>query len=159
MAVVKIEGKEVTLPDEIVALGKEAVRTALEADFPGAANADIQIEGKKGGGAPAVVTVSKRAAPKQNLPPLGGKASSPLARVIETLLAAPDYVNPAIEMAAACQSAETRGDKEFFDQMARHGEIERAIVEGERQAKAVHRALAVLGHSKPASSKTVPLGF
>lgn len=150
MAVVKVEGKDVTLDDEIVRLGKDAVRAALAIDFPGVENADIQIEGERGG-APAVVTVSKRAAPKQ--------AGGPYARVFEKLLAAPDYVNPAIALAAACQQAEARGDTEFFDRAARRGEVERAVAEGEREARAVHKALSVLGHAKPCSSKTVPVGF
>jgi aminoglycoside phosphotransferase (APT) family kinase protein len=158
MAVVTIDGKQVTLPDEIVELGKEAVRAALEIDFPGAANADIRIEGAKGS-APATVKVSKRAAPKQNLPQKIKAAPSWYERMILALLDAPDYVNPAIALAYQCQQAETRGDTEFFDQMVRRGVVERAINEGEREARAVHQALGILGHSKPTSSRTVPLGF
>jgi hypothetical protein len=154
MAVVHIEGKPVTLDDEIVKLGKEAVRAALAVDFPGVENADIVIE-EKGGRAPAI-TVSKRAAPKQAP---HGEVSPAYRRVIEALMRAPDYVNPAIGLAAACQQAELRGDAEFFDRAARRGDVERAVAEGEREQRAVHKALAALGHAKPASSKTVPVGF
>lgn len=154
MAVVTIDGKPVTLDDEIVALGKEAVRAALSVDFPGVENADIVIDSKVGKGAPAVVTVSKRAAPKSAAAP-----SPAYLRIIESLIAAPDYVNPAIELASACQQAEAAGDTEFFDRAARRGEVERAMAAGEREARAVHRTLGALGHAKPASAKQVPRGF
>lgn len=156
MAIVHIEGKPVTLDDEIVKLGKEAVRAALSVDFPGVENADIVIEGAKSSSAPATVTVSKRAAPKQNLPT---RRVSPLMGVVEYLMSAEDYVNPAIAVAARCQQAELSGDTDFFDRVARSGEVEGAIADGEREARAVHKALAVLGHSKPTSSKNVPIGF
>lgn len=157
MAVVTIEGKEVTLDDEIVKLGKEAVRAALSVDFPGVENADIVIGSSKGGSSAPAISVSKRAAPKQ------APGARPLPRstghIVESLLSAPDYVNPAIALAALCQQAELRGDTEFFDRAARRGDVERAVAEGEREARAVHKALAALGHAKPTSSKIVPLGF
>ena len=48
MAIVKIEGKEVTLPDDVVNAGHQAIRAVLSANgFPAVENADIQIEGGK----------------------------------------------------------------------------------------------------------------
>lgn len=60
MAIVKIEGKEITLPDEVVKAGKDAIRAVLVANgFPAADKANIEIEGGKGG-APAIVRVAPR---------------------------------------------------------------------------------------------------
>ena len=60
MATVKIEGKNITLPDEVVKAGKQAIIAVLVANgFPNADKADIQIEGGKGG-APAIVKVAPR---------------------------------------------------------------------------------------------------
>lgn len=159
MAVVYVDKKPITLDDEIVALGKEAVRMALAGDFPGVENADIRIEEPKSAGAPATVTVSKRAAPKSAPRGQDDLLSPAVARVLEDLAAAPDYVNPAILMAAAVMQADGRGDAEFLDRAARRGDVERAVAAGEREQKAVHKALAALGHAKPTTSKTVPLGF
>lgn len=64
MAIIKIEGKSVTVPDEIVGAGKEAIRAALSVDFPGVANSQIEIVKSDKPGAPTVVTVSKVAMSK-----------------------------------------------------------------------------------------------
>lgn len=79
--------------------------------------------------------------------------------VIEALMNAPEYVNPAMALAAELQQAETRGDKEALDQAHKSGAIERAIVEGERESREVVAALSACGHSIPQASKTVPVGF
>ena len=61
MATIKIEGKEVTLPDDVVKAGDGAIRAVLAANgFPAVEGAHIEIEGGKGG-APAIVKVSPRA--------------------------------------------------------------------------------------------------
>lgn len=159
MAVVYVDKKPVTLDDEIVGLGVDAVRAALAVDFPGVENADIRIEQPKAAGAPATVTVSKRAAPKSAPEGQGDPLPAAVGRVLEALAAAPDYVNPAILMAAAVMQADARGDAEFLDRAARRGDVERAVAAGEREQRAVHKALAKLGHAKPTTSKFVPLGF
>src|ERR1051325_8040879 len=61
MATIKIEGKEVTLPDDVVKAGPDAIRAVLAANgFPAVEGAHIEIEGGKSG-APAIVKVSPRA--------------------------------------------------------------------------------------------------
>jgi hypothetical protein len=153
-SVVYVDNKPITLDSQIVALGKEAVRAALEGSVPGIENAEIVIEQPATVGGAPTVRVEKRAAPKSS-----PAAPGPHSAVIEVLEAAPDYVNPAILLAAAVAEAETRGDSEFFVRAARRGDVDRAEAEGMREGKAVHRSLAALGRSKPETSKTVPVGF
>lgn len=67
MAVVKIEGKEITLPDDVVKAGDGAIRAVLAANgFPAVENAAIEIVGGKGG-APAIVKVAPRSTGKGGL--------------------------------------------------------------------------------------------
>ena len=148
MALVKIEGKEVTLPDDVVKAGEKAIRAVLAANgFPAIENADIQIVGAKGG-APAIVSVAPRSTGKGSPSPF-----------VEALISAPEYINPAIELAAQVWQAEANGDRDFLERAIRSGQVERAVSEGQREGKEVLRALAELGHVTPASSKTVPVGF
>jgi hypothetical protein len=149
MAVVKIEGKEITLPDDVVKAGDKAIRAVLAANgFPAVENADIQIVGGKQG-APAIVNVSPRSTGK----------GAPADHFLEKLAAAPEYVNPAIALAAAVWQAEAQGDTDFVERATRSGEVERAIEAGSREGREVIRALRDLGHVTPCSSKKVPIGF
>jgi len=79
--------------------------------------------------------------------------------VLEALLAAPEYVNPAIALAAEFQAAETRGDLDFIESAIRTGAVEKAIAAGEEEGRAVLRSLASCGHAPPVASKQVPIGF
>ena len=65
MGIVKIEGKDVTVPDDVINAGAEAVRAVLAASgFPAVENADIQIESPARDGAPAIVRASPRSTGK-----------------------------------------------------------------------------------------------
>jgi uncharacterized protein YaiE (UPF0345 family) len=152
--VVYVDGKPVSLDSKIVAMGKEAIRGMLEGTVTGIENAEIVIEEPATVGGAPTVRVEKRAAPKS-----AHAGARTHAAVVEALAAAPDFLNPAILLAAAVAAAEDKGDAEFFVRAARRGDVERAEAEGLREGKAVHRALAALGRSKPESSKTVPVGF
>jgi hypothetical protein len=79
--------------------------------------------------------------------------------VLDALLAAPEYVNPAIAMAVECMAEETRGDQEAIMRLVRSGAMERAVADGEREGLAVQKSLAACGHAPPVASKTVPVGF
>jgi hypothetical protein len=139
----------VTLPDDVVNAGHQAIRAVLSANgFPAVENADIQIEGGKKG-APAIVSVSPRST---------GKGAAPNG-FIERLAAAAEYVNPAIKLAAEAYRAEAEGDAEFLDRAIRTGEVEVAVLEGTREGSRVVRGLISLGHAVPRSSKDVPVGF
>jgi hypothetical protein len=152
MAVVKVEGKTYTLPDEIVAAGKEAIRATLSVDVPGVENADIQIVERPG--APSVVTVSKRAQPK------GVTLSPEQARIANALINAPDYRNPAVALASEVMSAEAAGDGgALFASLVRRGDIERAVSELNREGQAVSDALLKLVRAPAACSEFVPVGF
>lgn len=60
MGVVRIEGKEVALDDQIIDAGIPAVKAALSVDFPDVENADIDIVSPTRAGAPKAATVVKR---------------------------------------------------------------------------------------------------
>jgi hypothetical protein len=79
--------------------------------------------------------------------------------VLESLLAAPPYVNPAIKLASELMEAETRGDKETIERLTRLSTIEHAMIDGEIEGGRVLRALASCGHAPPVASNTVPVGF
>lgn len=149
MAIVQIEGKEITLPDDVVKAGTEAVRAVLAASgFPAVENAHIVLPDQPG--APAVVT--PRPTGKGNL--TGGRAD-----FINALINSPAYINPAIELAALAMRAESDGDTGFIERAERGGDIERAVSEGMREGKNVIRAMRAFGHCVPCSSKEVPVGF
>jgi hypothetical protein len=65
MGIVKIEGKEVTLDDDVIRAGEEAVRQVLSASgFPAASVAKVKIDKPSKPGAPSIVTVSPRSTGK-----------------------------------------------------------------------------------------------
>jgi hypothetical protein len=79
--------------------------------------------------------------------------------VIESLKAAPEYVNPAIALAAEVMQLEAKGHKSDIDKLLRSVDVEKAIVAGEREGVAVQKSLAACGHAPPQPSKNVPVGF
>ncbi len=163
MAIIKIEGKEVHLDDEVIKAGDKAIRAVLAANgFPAVENARIEIVGAQNG-APAIVGVTKQATTKGSSPEEGLQLRqsefNPLTPFLEVLINAPEYANPAIKLAAQVVRAEADGDEEFFDRAARSGVVERAIEEGEREGREAMTLLASFGHCIPQSSKKVPVGF
>jgi hypothetical protein len=60
MGLVRIEGKEISLDDQIIDAGIPAIRAALSVDFPDVENADIDIVKPVRAGAPKAATVVKR---------------------------------------------------------------------------------------------------
>lgn len=79
--IVRIEGKEISLDQQIIDAGIPAIKAVLSADFPDVENADVEIL-TPGGGAPKVATVVKRGTGKGNRAhvvgarSLGGKIAS-----------------------------------------------------------------------------------
>lgn len=80
-------------------------------------------------------------------------------QVLDDLLRAPEYVNPAIALAVELLEAETQGDRDKVESAIRYGRVEHAIVDGEREGIAVMKALAACGHAPPVASNAVPEGF
>lgn len=167
MPIVKIEGKEITLPEDVVKAGVQAIRAVLAANgFPAIENAHIEIEGASAPGAPAIVNVTPRStgkgSPDSGGPVPGGPdvaSASPYDGFFQALSSARDYVNPAIALASRIERAESDGDTELAEQVLRSGQLERAVLEGADEGKRVWQALALFGHTVPISSKTVPEGF
>ena len=78
---------------------------------------------------------------------------------LSALADAPEYVNPAIALAAEIQRAEALGDQDALDRAVRNGSVERAISEGQKEGRDLLKMLVTLGHVTPASSKRAPTGF
>jgi hypothetical protein len=149
---VTVEGKSVSLDQEIIDAGIEAIRGALSVDFPDIENATIEID-QKPGSTVRTAQVVKRGMGK-------GSGLTPAQRyVVEKLAAAPEYVNPACQLAAEVLAAEARGDLAACDRAFSSGRLSRAVEEGEREGRAVMRALAACGHGVPQPSREVPEGF
>ena len=60
MGLIKIEGKDVSIDDDIINAGIPAIKAALSVDFPDVENADIQIVTPARAGAPRTASVVKR---------------------------------------------------------------------------------------------------
>jgi len=68
MAVIHVGEKPITLPDEIVDAGEEAIRAALAVEIPDIENAEITIAKAAAAGAPAVVTSRSATVVKKSTP-------------------------------------------------------------------------------------------
>jgi hypothetical protein len=161
MAIVKVEGKEVTLPDDVVKAGKAAIKALLAVNgFPAIENAHIEIAGGENG-APAIVNVTPRSTGKGGVVLIAPdiSAPSPYDSFLQALVNAPAYVNPAIALAAQIERAERDGDTQFVEQVIKSSRLERAVLEGLDEGTAVRNALSTLCRAKPEYSKTVPVGF
>lgn len=66
MGVIKIEGKSVTLDDQIIDAGPEAIKAALSVDFPDVENAHIEVIGSKAPGVVRTASVVKQGTGKGN---------------------------------------------------------------------------------------------
>jgi hypothetical protein len=155
MAVVKIEGKPITLDDAIIDAGDAAIRAALSVDFPDVENAEIEIERPTRAGHPATATVVKRGTGKGQGDSLG-LAQREVLRVLDL---SPEYINPAIALSVETLRREAAGDTKFFNEALRRGDVERADAAGEREGRAVTKALEVCSGCQPMPSETVPVGF
>ena len=156
MAVIKVEGKEVTLDDDVVKAGKDAVRAVLAANgFVMTENAEIQLPDEKNPTAPAIVTSRSTGNGQEERRPL----RPAYAAVLRQLRESPPHVNAAIRLAADCRRADAEGDDDFIERAHRTGELERAVSEGLREGRDIQRTMTMLGHTVPQSSEEAPVGF
>ncbi len=156
MGVVLIEGKPITLDDEIIKAGKQTIRDALWVDFPDIELEDIEIQRSTAAGAPLEATVVKRGQGKGQQPEESTDALTAQQDVIRVLDAAPAYINPAIALAAKALAAEAAGDQHFISKEIKSGRLERAVFTGEREGKAVRMALRSLATGRPVPSTGSP---
>jgi hypothetical protein len=138
--VVKIEGQEIPVPDEIGG-NDEAVKRALTPYYPEVANAMITRVEKDG---VTTITVVKRA---------GTKGADPL----EHLLACEGGKNPAIALCEEIEADDQARDPLYLVDL--DARIEAAIEAGEQQARMVDRALERLKKTSAIPAPDVVMGF
>ncbi len=142
MIQVSIDGQNFPLPDEIG--GKDdLLRTALAPFVPWIVNAQIQRQ-EEGGN--TLVTVIKRADTK-------GTAGS----VLQALVAAPQQMNPAIELWTRLQQEVKLDDPGAMVEW--QPVIAQAIEDGEREIQEVQASMQYLAECAPVPVARIPLGF
>lgn len=136
------DGQSFDFPDELA--GDDAMlRAALASFVPEIRNADLK-RGTVGG--VMTVNVIKRSGTKG-------------AVILEALLAAPESLNPAIEMQQRLQALETAGKLTLSDLLAQRGALAKAIDAGQKEVSRVNDALKVLKDADAQSAQTTPVGF
>jgi hypothetical protein len=144
MALVKIEGREISL-DDTIAGNDDLLKQALLPHLAEVANATISREQKDG---QMVVTLVKRAGPK-------GMHS-----VLAALYQVPEEVNPVFGLAWMIQWNEARHTMEFTHLMDLQPAIESAIKCGEGEEQHTSRALTHLKAATPIASRQLMIvGF
>jgi hypothetical protein len=141
MIQVSIDGQNFPLPDEIG--GKDdLLRAALAPFVPWIVNAQIQ---RQEGGENTLVTVIKRADTK-------GAAGN----VLEALIAAPQQMNPAIELWRRLQQEVKLDDPAAMEWQP---VIAQAIEDGEQEIAEIHAAMEYLAECTPVPATRISLGF
>ncbi len=144
MATIKLSdnGQTFTLPDEIAG-DDERLRNALKPFYPEMANAEIRRETKDDG---LIVTVVKRAGPKG-------------AGILPALLAAPEHLNPALDLAWQLEHREIAASLELTELLALQPAIEQAIAAGEAEVKQIEITLRILKKALPVPGSHPPHGL
>ena len=129
--------------DDSIAGDDSLLRGALAAAYPDAANATFERSGGKDG-KPLVVKVTKKAGTK------GAHA------VIADLLAAPEYVNPAVAMQ---QKIGAMGDVSHLEMLAMKSEIETAVERGGADLRYGYDVEKALIDTPAIAGNSIPRGF
>lgn len=161
MVTVEYEGKSLPVPIDVVRAGTDAIKAVFAASgFPMVENAEISIDWPQGEGAAPNVHISPKSTGKGSGQLLATQSDGePYDEFIKTLLASPEYINPATALAAQAIQAEAQGDTEFLERAAQAGLVERAVMEGLRESDALERTLVSCGSAQPKASQDVPVGF
>lgn len=141
MALVKLEGREITIEDEI-AKDDDLLRAALQPSWPDAKTATFT---RKKDGDNLTVTVAKKAGTKGSL--------------IDRLLAAPDGINPAVAMSARIRELQASGKLTSETITKLLPEIEAAAEQGERDLEATKHVTRDLGEAPAIAHTLIPAGF
>ena len=139
--IVEIEGQTIPV-DEDIANDDALLRQLFSPYYPDVANA--RIDRKEG----EVIKIIKVAGSKGAIKP------TPL----ETLLLAPEEVNPAVRMCRIVQHHELTNQLEYESMASLSADIETAIRLGAQEAETVQKSLVILQKSSPVPGRT-PLGF
>ena len=141
MAQVTIDGRTLTIPDEI-ARDDARLKEALEPYYPEVRNATVQRSDEDGH---LKVTFIKRAGPKGSL--------------IDALVALPETVHPALLLVWQLQERERQGATPFLELLQRHAEIEAAVAAAETDVTLADETLKALNTATPSAAPSTPLGF
>ncbi|MGB3208438.1 MAG: hypothetical protein WBB28_25920 [Crinalium sp.] len=139
--IVEIEGQTIPV-DEEIANDDTLLRQLFTPYYPDVANA--RIDRKEG----EVIKIIKVAGSK------GSTNKTPL----ETLLLAPEEINPAVKMCRVVQHHELTNPLGYDSMEALAADIETAIRWGAQEAETVQKSLVILQKSSPVPGLT-PLGF
>jgi hypothetical protein len=155
MVTVWYEGKPLSMPLDVVKAGEAAIKSVVAASgFPMVENAQITIDWPKEEGAPPRVHVAPRATKKGS-----GQTVEPFDEFVAEILNAPEYINPAIALAAQVMQEEAQGNPDFLERAEQAGDVERAVMESLNYNRDLENMLIKMGTSVPVASKIVPVGF
>ena len=145
-AIVKLEGQDIPLADEIAATD-DRVRAALAPFYPDVTNAEIQ---RKQEGEQTIITIVKRAGPK-------GASGS---QVRKALAAAPRYLNPAVALCLELEKIETEtGELSAETLLLLRPRIEQALEQSQREVGDLASVCKALVAARAVPAASVPIGF
>lgn len=147
-AKIRFEGQELSIAEE-VASDDAKLRAALVTVYPSISTAEIHRTREDG---TLVVTAVKRAGSK-------GADDSAQARVLAALAAAPQYVNPAVELAHRLRLREHAGGLDVVTLLGEREALTDARRRGQEDIEAVRSALSGLKSARPVPARSAPIGF
>jgi hypothetical protein len=162
-ALVRIEGQEIPLKEEIVA-SDALLKKVLRPYYPAIMNASItrRREGER-----LIATIVKRADYKGARRRVRKAAYRITERrpeirtdaIIAALKEAPRETNPALELARVLQLKLARGQATFEAIERMGGEIEQALSAGEQEAGRVRDSVRRIRQTRPIPAASLPAGF
>ena len=148
--IIKIEGQEIDIPEEVGALEDADLKRALTPMFPGAANSKIERAEKDG---TVTITVVKLAGAKGN----GRKSKK--GGGFAALLSCKSRRNPTVEFYQELHGQEL-GELDPYQLIGISSDIDKALEAGHRQLEQMIAAHARLRRTVPQEGMAfVPLGF
>ncbi|MBD0264585.1 MAG: hypothetical protein ICV78_18225 [Tolypothrix sp. Co-bin9] len=145
MALIKIDGQEIVLEDSI-AKDDTALRNALTPFFPQLANAEISRQ--TDGEGLMTVRLIKKAGPKGNIQ-----------RVISDLQSAPEFLNPAIELAWKIKHGIIIDPNNLQQVIKLQPEIQKSISVGTREQTTIQKTAEFLIASPSDTNHPGVIGF
>ena len=168
-----IEGKELAIDAEIAA-DDDSIKAALATAYPEITTAEVTRTTKDG---QQRITVIKRGGPKgtgsldqrqvrrvkTRLVQVATQSDHDeverIGRAMNRMMTAPRRFNPLIAVHYELEQQRQAGQLDLITLMLCQGQIERALIEGPKEAQQMERALARMIESPPAAWRRVPVGF